>query len=125
LPDIGCFFASQFVACSKDDVAPVKLEKQAFEDLRVDVREAITNPTREAEAIRLVVILEQDLANLRAKLTARKNRVRELNANYDTSRVDFDTFLAGVEAEVRGNKPRIAKTYTRAMESAIKTIQSI
>jgi hypothetical protein len=77
-------------------VAPVDVEKQVFEDLRVDVREAITNPAREAEAIRLVVILEQDLANLRAKLTARKNRVRELNANYDTSRVDFDTLRGGI-----------------------------
>lgn len=136
--------ASLFVACAKDDVAPVNVEKQAFEDLRADIREAITDPAREAEAIRLVSILEQELADLRANVTARKNRVQELNANYDTSRAEFESFLAGVEAEVLNNKQRvskthraflanvtsdeqaaIAKTHTKAMNSAIKTIQSI
>ena len=73
--------ASLVVACAKDDVAPVDVEKQAFEDLRTDIREAITDPAREAEAIRLVGVLEQDLADLRTSITARKNRAKELNAN--------------------------------------------
>ena len=28
-------------ACAKDDVAPVDVEKQAFEDLRTEIRETI------------------------------------------------------------------------------------
>jgi hypothetical protein len=32
-----------FVACAKDEVAPVDVEKQAFEDLRTEIREAITD----------------------------------------------------------------------------------
>jgi len=136
--------ASLVVACAKDDVAPVDVEKQAFEDLRTDIREAITDPAREAEAIRLVGVLEQGLADLRTSITARKNRAKELNANYDTPRADLEAFLAGVEAEVRENKQRvsethqallsnvtpeersaIAKTHTKAMNTAIQTIQSI
>ncbi len=136
--------ASLVVACAKDDVAPVDVEKQAFEDLRTDIRDAITDPAREAEAIRLVGVLEQDLADLRTSITARKARARELNANYDTPRAEFEAFLAGIEAEVRDHKRRvsethrallanvtpeersaIAKTHTKAMNTAIQTIQSI
>jgi hypothetical protein len=133
-----------FAACAKDDVAPVDVEKQAFEDLREEIREAIDDPAREAEAIRLVGVLEEDLAALRSSITSRKTRAKELNANYDTSRSDFESFLAKIEAEVRDNRQQvtktqqallanvtieersaIAKTHTKAMNAAIKTIQSI
>ena len=136
--------ASLVVACAKDDVAPVDLEKQAFEDLRAAIAEAITDPVREAETIRLVGVLEEDLATLRTNIAARKKRVRELNANYDTPRADIEAYLAGVEAEVRDHKQRvsethrallasvtaeersaIAKTHTKAMNASISTIQSI
>ncbi len=136
--------ASLVIACAKDNVAPVDVEKQAFEDLRVDIREAIDDPAREGEAIRLVGVLEEDLAALRTSVTARKKRVKEFNANYDTPRADFESFFSGVESEVRDNKRRvsethqallanvtteerstIAKTHTKAMNTAIKTIQSI
>jgi len=87
-----CFvIAALVVACAKDDVAPVDLEKQAFEDLRDDIREAIDDPAREAETIRLVVVLEEDLADLRASISARKARANKLNANYDTPRAEFET----------------------------------
>ena len=133
-----------FVACAEVEVAPADIEKQAFEDLRADIREVIGDPAREAEAIRLVGVLEQDLADLRARVTARKRRAKELNANYDTPRAELEAFLAGIEAEVREHKrlvsethrallanvtaeeqSAIAKTHTKAMNTAIETIQSI
>ena len=61
--------------CAKDDVAPVDVEKQAFEDLRAEIVEVITDPVREAEAIRLVGVLEEDLATLRTNIAARKTHV--------------------------------------------------
>ncbi len=136
--------ASLVVACAKDDVAPADVEKQAFEDLRTEIREAITDPARETEAIRLVGVLEEDLAALRTNIAARKIHVRKLNANYDTPRAKFEAYLAGAEEEVRDHKRRvsethrallanvnaeersaIAKSHTKAMNAAIKTIQSI
>ncbi len=136
--------ASLVAACAKDDVAPVDVEKQAFEDLRANIREAIDDPAREAETIRLVGVLEDDLAALRSSIAARKARARELNADYDTPRAEFEAFLAKIEAEVRENRQRvskthqvflanvtpeersaIAKTHTKAMNTAIQTIQSI
>jgi hypothetical protein len=137
-------FASLVVGCAKDDVAPVDVEKQAFEDLREEIRDAIDDPARETETIRLVGVLEEDLAALRTSITSRKARATELNANYDTSRDDFAAFLAKIEAEVRDNRQQVSKTHqallgyvtpeersaitkthTKAMNAAIKTIQSI
>lgn len=132
-------------ACAgKDEVAPVDVEKQAFEDLRTEIREAITDPAREAEAIRIVGVLEEDLADLRSSITARKARARALNANYDTSRAEFEAFFAKIEAEVRDNQQRVSKTHrallatataeerstvakshTKAMNAAITSLQSI
>ena len=137
--------ALMLAACAgKDDVAPVDVEKQAFQDLRAEIREAITDPAREAEAIELVGVLEQNLADLRSRIATRKNRVRELNADYDTQRAEFDAFLVGIEAEVRDNRRRVTETqrafrahvtaeersairkaHTKAMQAAIKTIQTI
>ena len=137
--------ALMLAACAgKDDVAPIDVEKQAFQDLRTEIHEAITDPAREAEAIRLVGVLEQDLADLRSSIATRKNRVRELNADYDTQRAEFDAFFAGIEAEVQNNRRRVTETHralfnhvtaeersaiakarTKAMLAAIKTIQTI
>ena len=136
--------ALMLAACAgKDDVAPVDVEQQAFQDLRTEIREAITDPAREAEAIKLVGVLEQDLADLRISIATRKNRVRELNADYDTQRAKFNAILAEIEIEVRNNRRRvtethralfslvtaeersaIAKAHTKAMKAAIRTIQT-
>ena len=64
----SAFFLLLAGCASKDDVAPIDVEKQAFEDLRDDIRNAITDPAREAEVIRLVGVLEQDLAILRSSV---------------------------------------------------------
>jgi len=139
------FVAGALSGCAgKDEVAPVDVEKQAFEDLRTEIREAIDDAARETETIRLVGVLEEDLAALRSSVTARKARAKELNANYDATRAEFEAFLAMIEAEVRDNRQRvskthqallttvtaeeqsaIAKTHTKAMNTAVKTIQSI
>jgi hypothetical protein len=136
--------ASLLVACAKEAVSPVDSEKQAFDDLRIDIREAIDEPARQAEAIRLVGVLEQDLFELRARVLERDIRSKALNANYDTPRAEFAAFLGEFEAEVRANKQRVAKTHkeflsivtaderaaiakahTKAMKAVIFSIQSI
>lgn len=141
-----CFFAVLLmVGCAgKDDVAPVDVEKQAFDDLRDQIREVVESPEREAEAIRLVNKLEEDLAALRVKVAARKKTFRELNANYDTPRAEIDEYLERVSTEIGEHKQwvsevhrelmsslepdemsAIAKAHTSAMKAAITTIQSI
>jgi len=132
------------VACATDDTSPVDAEKQAFDDLRTELQEAIDDPARERAAMQIIATLENDLAALRATVEKRKARARQLNSDYDTTRAEFEAFLAGVEAEVRENKRRIsethqalldvvtpdelsavAKAHTRVMNSAITSIQTI
>ena len=88
-------------ACAGDDIAPEDIEKQAFDDLRAELREAIDDPERESEAIRLINAVQDDLAVLRATVEKRRQTVRQLNADYDTTRAEFEAYLASVEAEVR------------------------
>jgi len=139
-----CFAFLASACAGKDDVTPVEVEKQAFEDLREQIRDTIENPAREAEAIKLVTALESDLEALRESVAERKSRARELNANYDTPREDFDAFLEIQIEEIKANRERVSRTRqalvatvtseeydaiekarTKAMSAAIASIQSI
>jgi len=142
----ACVCISFFVsACAgKDDVVPVDVEKQAFEDLREQIREVVEGPAQEAEAIRLVGELEKDLAALRESVAERRSKARELNANYDTRRADFEAYLEKVGKEIAENRQKVSKTHqallstvsaeerdaiakahTKAMNAAIASIQAI
>ncbi len=147
LPSAMLFAA---VACalagcaSKDDVSPADVEKQAFEDLRTEIRAVIDDPAREGEAIKLVDELSEDLNTLREKIADRRQRVRELNADYDTTRADFEAYFDKVDREIRWNKRQvsekhreflaimtpdersaISKTHSKARDAAIRNIQAI
>jgi predicted nucleic acid-binding Zn-ribbon protein len=137
--------AFSFAACAgKEKVSPVDVEYQAFEDLRTEIREAIDDSVRETEAIALVDALSDELNALRKTISERKRRSRQLNANYDTSRADFEAFVEQVHQEVKSNHQQvveqhrallaivtpdewaeISKSHTKAMKAAIKSIQAI
>ncbi len=129
---------------SKDDLSPVEAEKQAFEDLRSEIREVIDDPAREGEALALVDALSEDFHALREKISERRQRARELNADYDSTRADFESFFDQVDEEIKSNKRRvsekqralftvitpnersaISKAHTKAMDAAIRSIQAI
>ncbi|TDJ10983.1 MAG: hypothetical protein E2O63_04980 [Gammaproteobacteria bacterium] len=138
---IACAFAG---CASKDDVSPGDVKKQAFEDLRSEIRAVIDDPAREGEAITLVDELSEDLNTLREKISERRQRVRELNADYDISRADLEAFFDQVDREIKLNKRQmsekqralfailtpdersaISKAHTKAMAAAIRNIQAI
>ncbi len=138
---IACAFAG---CASKDDVSSADVEKQAFEDLRSEIRAVIDDPAREGEAIALVNELSEDLDALREKIAQRSQRVRELNADYDTTRAEFEAFFDQVDREIMSNKRQvsekhrefleimtpdersaISKTHTKARAAAIRNIQAI
>ena len=137
--------AYAFAGCaSKDDVSSADVEKQAFEDLRSEIRAVIDDPAREGEAIALVNELSEDLDALRETIAKRRQRVRELNADYDTTRADFEAFFDRVDRQIRWNKRQvsdkhreflaimtpdersaISKTHSKARNAAIRNIQAI
>jgi len=141
-------FAVIAISCagcaSKDDLSPVEAQRQAFEDLRSEIREVIDEPARESEALALVDALSEDFHALREKISERRQRARELNADYDSTRADFESFFDRVDEEIKSNKRRvsekqralfavttpnersaISKAHTKAMDAAIRSIQSI
>ena len=133
----GIFFALLLSACAgKDDVAPADVEKQAFADLRSAVRDAVVDPEREAEAVKLVEQLERHLADLRTRISERRKTV--------TPREDFEKYLVDVARQIRENRQAvsetqkalgkaitdeegaaIAKAHTNAMQAAVAAIQAI
>jgi hypothetical protein len=146
LRNLGAYAAVALltIACAKNQVAPVDVEYQAFDDLRAEIRIVIDDPAREEEAIRIVNQLQEDLAALRTRIAERKRRTRELNANYDATRAELEAFLENVATEVYQNHLRVAETHralmstvtaperdaiarahTKAMKAAITSIQSI
>ena len=128
----------------KDAVAPVDVEKQAWEDLRNEVRETVMDPARQAEVIQLVDVLADDVKVFREVISRRHERVRAMNADYDTTRVAFEAFLKQINIEIQASQQRVSKTQrafiaattpeewsqiskvrTKAMAATINTIQAI
>ncbi len=136
---------SAIAGCAgKDDVSPVNVEEQAFADLRSEIRQVIDDPAREAEAITLVDTIAEDLERLRDKISERRQRVRQLNADFDTTRADFEAFFDQVDSDIRSNKRQvldkhraflaittpdersaISKIHTKAVNAAIRSIQAV
>ena len=94
--------------------------------------------------IALVDTLERDLNALLGVVEERITRARQLNANYDTTRAEFESFLTEISKQAELQRKRvgeshaalisfttadeweqISKTSTKAMKSTIKTMQAI
>jgi len=137
--------ALSFAACAgKEKISPADVAGQAIEDLRTEIRQAIDDPVRQDEVIELVDALADEVSTLRKNVSERKQRVRQLNANYDTPRADFKTFVEQVRQEIQAQQQQVAKqhralldittadewaaiskSHTKAMKAAIKSMQAI
>ena len=137
--------AISVAACAnKGKSSATDVEAQAFEDLRSEIREVIEEPARASEAIALVNALSDELSALRRDVADRKHRARQLNADYDASRADFETLAEQLDRERRSNRQRvldehralltimapeewtaISKAHTKAMKATIKSMQAI
>ena len=89
------------------DMSLVDVQKQAFDDLRAEIRIAINDPGRETEAIAIVDELAGELESLLQKKVEKQEQSRKLNANYDTTRAEFDAFVNASNTDVRLNLQRI------------------
>jgi capsule polysaccharide export protein KpsE/RkpR len=137
--------AFSVAACAgKGKSSATDVEAQAFEDLRSEIREVIDDPARAAEAIALVNALPDELSALRRDVADRKRRARQLNADYDASRADFEALAEQFNRERRAGRQRvldehreflalvtpeewaeISKAHTKAMKATIKSMQAI
>ena len=78
----------------KEPVSAVDVEKEAFDDLRSQVRTVVDDPHREAGAIQIIDSLAESLDDLRESISQRKQKARDLNADYNAARSQFEQLLA-------------------------------
>ena len=134
-----------FAGCAgKEKISSADVAHQAIEDLRTEIRQAIDDPVRQDEVIALVDALADEVSTLRKNVSERKQRVRQLNANYDTPRAGFKAFVGQVRQEIQAQQQQVAKqhralltittpdewaaiskSHTKAMKAAIKSMQAI
>ena len=121
-----------------------EIERQAFDDLREEVRLVIDDSAREAAVVAIVDQLEVDFATVRQLAEERRARLRDLNSNYDATREQFEALLAEFrqrreddharfretrhalrEATSPEEWDRLKKVSTKAMATLAKQIGSI
>ena len=101
-------------ACAAKGDAPSPGPAQdAFGELRAKVVEVVDDPQREAEALQEIDALFRELRLLENSVVDRRNRFRELNADYDTPREEFESFLVEVQAEMRERRSSAAAHHRR------------
>ena len=99
-------------ACSgKNDLTPPEAEKQAYEDLRAAVRSSIDDEQRQAEVLASVDLMVVHLNELRESSSDRIARLRELNANYHTTRAELEEFTQELISEFRENRNKVNTMY--------------
>ena len=126
------------------DTSLVDVEKQAFDDLRTEIRIAIDDEERMTRAIEIVDELAIELESLRRLKAEKQQHGRKLHADYDTTRAELDEFVNASNTAIRVNQQRIlqmrtaliaattpeewkqiADARTDAISAAIKATQSI
>ncbi len=100
---------AMFIAgcAGNEDVSRAEAENQAFDDLRTEIRFAIDDSERETKAVAIVDELAGELESLSRSKAERQEQIRKLNANYDTTRAEFDAFTKASNNEIRLNQQRI------------------
>ena len=134
-------------ACATGDKevqAPEDIENQAFADLRTKILETIDDPERQKQIISQVNQLQSDFDSMRNSVVTRKSKLRELFADYDTTREKFDEQItlhdtqikivrkkageshrALVEAMTNDEWFALNKAESKAMNTLLKSLQSI
>ena len=120
------------------------LQAEAFDDLRIAIRESVSDDGRQIEALAVVDALESDVESLTRLLVGRREAMRELNADYDATRDDFNRFMRESEARILNSKrlalerrqdllatlkaeewASLTRAETRAMKSIARSVRGI
>ena len=101
-----------FAGCGGEkSVTPEDIQKQAFEDLRTAVRDAVADQEREDAAVEIVNQLQTDVQELRETLIRRRAKLRRLHADYDTTKEALVEFSNLMEREIQAGQQRVSQTH--------------
>lgn len=104
--------------CSgKDAVAPVVISKEAFDDFREAITDTIEDPERQKTVLLLVDDYESDYATFLGAVDTQRTELRRLNADYDASREQFQSYFDKYNADIRSARKEATKSRTAFIES--------
>ena len=103
--------------CGGTPPDPVDLEQQAFDDLRGEVRLVVEDGGRETAVLAIVDELQADFVRLRELAEGRRQGLRELNADYDATRAQFEVLLAEFSEQRQASHARFKATREALRES--------
>lgn len=103
--------------CGGTPPDPVELERQAFDDLRDEVRLVVQDSGRETAVLGIVDELQADFIRLRELAEGRRQGLRELNADYDATRAQFETLLSEFSQQREFSHARFQATRAELKES--------
>ena len=80
-----------FAGCASRSTPPAETEVEAFNDLRDNVQEVVSDPDRAARSLALVDQLQIEFNAIKATREERRQQIRDLNKNYDATKAQFDS----------------------------------
>ena len=81
----------------------------AFDDVRAEVQSVVTDPERAPQADELIHQLQQTYTSTTKSIQLRKDRLRELDEDYDASRTDMEEQLELILTDLQANQQTVLK----------------
>ena len=117
-PAVALIITFLISACSGNEaVAPESVGKSAFDDFREAVIEIIPDPERQATVLLLVDDYESDYANLLSAVKTQRTDLRRLNADYDATREQFQSYYDNLTADIQSAREDATKSRTAFVNS--------
>jgi DNA anti-recombination protein RmuC len=130
--------------CAGKKASPIDKEANAFDNLRTNVQEVVADPDRSTQSLALVDELQREFDAIKDARVERRKQIQALNANYDAPRAEFEALLTEIGRDRVANQEQVSQTYRklldvitteewtklaksrgRAMNAAIKALQTI
>jgi chromosome segregation ATPase len=100
----------------KDKPSPADLQVHAFEDLKSEIRDVVSDAERVEQAIAITEELETSFDRLRTHLAERGARIQELNADYDAPKEDYINLYKRIQKDIERNQSKISKLHRELVE---------
>jgi hypothetical protein len=97
----------------KSSKSPEDLLTAGFADMRTQISQAISDPDRQAKALELVNELKSDFDILRQSIVDRRERVKALYLDYDTSRAELVEQTNEMESGDRAARKTVASAHRK------------
>lgn len=96
-------------ACAGGKTSPAEEIQQAFADVRAEVQVTVDDAERADRAVEILNDMQSQFLAAQKRAAQHKVQLRALNANYDTSREEFDAGLQALLQDAKDNRQAVGK----------------